>query len=259
MRKLLVPATLVVAVVACKSESPPEPARRDPAQTAVVGSQTTTTSATAPSAPPEQGVGRRPHQVPISPDDPKHGVWTLADATAGLPGDGGGDLVAKIDTSNGALTCKLYEDKTPITVANFVGLARGTRPWKDPKSGQWVSRPAYDKTTFHRIIKGFMIQGGDAAGDGSGEPGYVIPDEMWGGKHDRAGLLCMANRGADTNGAQFFITDAAAAHLDKGYTIFGECKPEAVVHQIAGVQTGLADRPVTPVVIKTVKISRSTY
>ena len=89
-----------------------------------------------------------------------------------------------------------------------------------------MNKPAYDGTSFHRIIKGFMIQGGDAKGNGSGEPGYVIKDELWeGAKHDRAGLLCMANRGPNTNGAQFFITDAAAAHLDTSYTIFGECAP----------------------------------
>ncbi len=253
-------ALLVVGIVACKSESPPEPARRDPA---AMGSGATLTSATATAtasalAAPEQGFGRRPHQVPVSPDDPKQGVFTLADATTGLSGDAGPDLVARIDTSNGALTCKLYDDKAPITVANFIGLARGTRPWKD-QSGHWVSRPAYDRTTFHRIIQGFMIQGGDAAGTGAGEPGYVIPDELWGGKHDRAGLLCMANRGPDTNGAQFFITDAAAAHLDKGYTIFGECKPESVVHAIAGVPTGPGDRPLQPVVIRSVRIQRATY
>ncbi len=195
--------------------------------------------------------------VPVSPDDPVHGHFTIDDATKGLPA--GDTLTATIDSSHGKLTCRLYADKAPITVSNFVGLARGTRPWKDPRSNQWVSnKPAYDGTTFHRIIKGFMIQGGDAKGDGSGEPGYVIPDEVWiGAKHDRAGLLCMANRGHNTNGAQFFVTDAAAAHLDNNYTIFGECEPEPVVHMIAGVPTGAQDRPVSPVTIRSVKISRT--
>ena len=262
MKRLSAVLVSSAMALACKSESPPEPAHRDPATT---GAATTTTSATASAtaAPLADlggaGPGRRPHQVPISPDDPKQGVWTLADALAGMPGDGGGDLLATIATSNGTMTCKLYDDKAPITVANFAGLARGTRPWKDPKSGTWVTRPAYDGTTFHRIIKGFMIKGGDAAGTGAGEPGYVIPDELWGGKHDRAGLLCMANRGADTNGAQFFITDAAAAHLDRGYTIFGECKPEATVHAIANVQTGPGDKPLTPVTIRTVRITRGQF
>ncbi len=186
--------------------------------------------------------------------DPLNGNWTLADATKDLKGNG--PIVAKIDTSKGALQCKLFDDKAPVTVANFIGLATGKRAWRDPSSGTWVNKPAYDGTTFHRIIKGFMIQGGDAKGNGSGEPGYVIKDEIWSGaKHDKAGLLCMANRGPNTNGAQFFITDAAAAHLDGGYTIFGECAPEQIVHDIASVEVR-GERPSTPVTIKSVTISR---
>jgi peptidyl-prolyl cis-trans isomerase A (cyclophilin A) len=196
-------------------------------------------------------------KVPISPDDPVHGQFNLDDATKGLPP--GDVLTATIDTSHGKLTCKLLQDDAPITVANFVGLARGTRPWKDPSTNRWVTgKSAYDGTTFHRIIKGFMIQGGDIKGDGSGEVGYVIPDEKWpGAHHDHAGQLCMANRGADTNSAQFFITDAAAAHLDRGYTIFGECQPEAVIHMIAGVPTVPPDRPTTPVNIRKITITRT--
>ena len=185
--------------------------------------------------------------------DPLSGKFTLADATKGLKGTGA--ITATIETSNGPIACKLYDDKAPNTVANFVGLARGVRPWKEPH-GDWVKRPAYDGTTFHRVIKGFMIQGGDPVGNGTGEPGYVIKDELWtGAKHDRAGLLCMANRGHDTNGQQFFITDAAAAHLDGNYTIFGECSPEQTVHDIASVPLN-GEKPVTPVGIKAVTVSR---
>jgi peptidyl-prolyl cis-trans isomerase A (cyclophilin A) len=109
---------------------------------------------------------------------------------------------------------------------------------------------------FHRVIKGFMIQGGDAKKNGSGEAGYVIPDEVWAGAHhDRAGLLCMANRGPNTSSAQFFITDAAAPHLDSGYTIFGECGPVDVIHNIASVET-TGDRPKTPPDIKKVTVTR---
>lgn len=201
------------------------------------------------------GGAAHPAVVPVSPDDPLHGHFDLNEATAGLaPGT---TLVARIETSQGTMTCTLFPTKAPITVANFVGLARGKRPWKDPKSGRWVTRPAYDGTTFHRIIKGFVIQGGDPSGTGSGEPGYVVPDENWPcAHHDHVGQLCMANRGANTNGAQFFVTDAAAAHLDGGYTIFGECGPHAVVHAIAGVPTGPMDRPITPVTIRHVTILR---
>jgi peptidyl-prolyl cis-trans isomerase A (cyclophilin A) len=194
--------------------------------------------------------------VEVSPDDPLAGKFTLADATKNIKGTGA--LVARIDTSMGALDCKLFDDKAPITVANFIGLATGERTWKDPTTSKWVKKPAYDGTTFHRVIKGFMIQGGDPKGNGSGEPGYVIPDEIWeGAKHDRIGLLCMANRGHNTNGAQFFITEEPKASLDGNYTIFGECTPPKVVHDIAGVPTGPSDKPQTPVVIKSVKISRA--
>ncbi len=188
-----------------------------------------------------------------SSGDPLDGHFTLADALKGIPGTGA--LVAKIDTSLGAIECKLLPDKAPITVANFVGLAMGKRPWKNGDS--WVTKPAYNDTGFHRIIKGFMIQGGDPKGNGSGEPGYVIKDEVWeGAKHNKPGLLCMANRGPNTNGAQFFITDASAPHLDRSYTIFGECGPEQTIHDIASVKTGMSDKPLTPVTIKTVTIAR---
>jgi peptidyl-prolyl cis-trans isomerase A (cyclophilin A) len=155
------------------------------------------------------------------------------------------------------MRCKLFEDKAPITVANFVGLARGVRPYQSPTSKGWVKKPLYDGTTFHRIIKGFMIQGGDPEGTGMGQPGYVIPDEIWvGGKHDHAGQLCMANRGPNTNGAQFFITDAAVSKLDGKYTIFGDCSPASVVRTIASVPKNDDDRPNTPVRIDKVTISR---
>ena len=245
----------VLALAACKTAPPePEPAQKDnnlggnPANSAnpsnpanPEGKTTTAVGDTTPTAAKKGG-------------DPLNGTFTLADATKDLKGSGA--IVAKIETNKGTLQCKLYDDKAPISVANFIGLATGKRTWKDPRSGEWINKPAYDGTTFHRIIKGFMIQGGDPRGNGSGEPGYVIKDEIWAGsKHDRAGLLCMANRGPNTNGAQFFITDAAAAHLDGGYTIFGECAPEQVVHDIANVSIS-GERPTDPVTIKAVTISR---
>jgi peptidyl-prolyl cis-trans isomerase A (cyclophilin A) len=194
-----------------------------------------------------------PAAAPMPTGDPAGGKFSLTDATQGLEGKGA--LVATIQTDKGALECKLYEDKAPNTVANFVGLARGLRPFKSP-TGEWVKRPGYDGTTFHRVVKGFMIQGGDPAGTGAGEPGYVIPDEIWpGAKHDQRGLICMANRGANTNGMQFFITDGAPAHLDGGYTIFGKCGPDSVIEQLASVPTQ-GDRAVTPPKIEKVTIRR---
>ena len=186
--------------------------------------------------------------------DPLRGVFTLQDATRGLKGDG--PLVAEIETGPGTLRCELFPDRAPVTVANFVGLARGLRPWQDA-TGRWVKRPAYDGTTFHRVIRGFMVQGGDPTGTGEGEPGYVIPDEIWeGAVHDRRGQLAMANRGPDTNGMQFFVTDGPARHLDGGYTIFGQCGPDELIQRLAGVEVR-AGRPVDPPAIRKVTITRA--
>jgi peptidyl-prolyl cis-trans isomerase A (cyclophilin A) len=238
----------------CRTEAAPEPsANSAPARTPTSAVTTTQATATAPPPPPSRPTA-------AAGPDPLGGKFSLADATKDIPGTG--PLSATIDTSAGTVTCRLYDDKAPNTVANFIGLATGKRTWLDPASNSWTNKRAYDGTTFHRIIKGFMIQGGDPKGNGSGEPGYTIPDEMWpGAKHDRAGLLCMANRGANTNGAQFFITDSdgpSVRALDgyHTYTIFGECSPVATVQAISSVKTGPGDRPLTPVTINSVKISR---
>jgi peptidyl-prolyl cis-trans isomerase A (cyclophilin A) len=211
----------------------------------------------SPAAPPpsktEQTVTKQAAAAPEPAGDPLGGKFTLAEATQGLGAKG--PLLARIKTEKGLIDCELLEDKAPVTVANFVGLARGLRPFKTT-TGEWVKRPAYDGTTFHRIIKGFMIQGGDPAGTGRGEPGYTIADEIWAGaKHDRRGQLCMANRGANTNGMQFFITDGKAKHLDGGYTIFGTCGPESVIEALSSVEVQ-RDRPVNPPKIESLRISR---
>jgi len=185
--------------------------------------------------------------------DPLAGKFTLAEATEGLPA--GKSLTATIETDLGTLKCDLLADKAPVTVANFVGLARGLRPFKD-ETGNWAKRPAYDGTTFHRVIKGFMIQGGDPKGTGQGEPGYVIPDERWeGATHNKRGQLCMANRGPNTNGMQFFITDKAAPHLDSSYTIFGQCGPDSVMDKLVDVEVR-GDSSVKPTSIRKVTIAR---
>lgn len=250
-------------VVACES-APPEPTaepRQQAQNTQAAGNGQGDTAATKTSTPQfslpkptKKKVSAKPVvEVKPSADDPVKGKWTLEEATKGLPE--GKTIMATIETDMGNIECKLFDDKAPITVANFVGLARGVRPWKTPE-GKWEKKPAYDGTIFHRIIKGFMIQGGDAMKNGSGEAGYVIPDEVWeDANHDRPGLLCMANRGPNTNSAQFFITDEAAFHLDGGYTIFGECGPVEAIHKIAGVEV-VRDRPTTPPVIKKVTVTR---
>jgi peptidyl-prolyl cis-trans isomerase A (cyclophilin A) len=246
--RTIVFSSLVLA--ACRSSTPePTPEERpameqDPVATPV--------PAPKPATPPAE----RPRAAPaatVASDDPLGGKFTLEDALAKLPGKG--TLVAEIATNLGKLECQLYEDRAPITVANFVGLARGLRPFKGP-DGEWVKKAGYDGTTFHRVIKGFMIQGGDPKGTGGGEPGYVIPDEVWqGATHDRRGLLCMANRGPNTNGMQFFIMDGAALHLDRSYTIFGECGPESVIEKLASVEVR-GDRSVNPTKIEKVTIKR---
>jgi len=242
---------LAVTMGACRS-TPAEPESHSvlkPAEAttaAATPAETTPAASPAPTPPPQA-----PKAPPVSEDDPLHGKFTLDDATANLAGKG--PLAAEIETDEGKLVCDLYDDKAPITVANFVGLARGLRPFKAP-DGKWTKKPAYDGTTFHRVIKGFMIQGGDPSGSGAGEPGYVIPDEVWpGATHDSRGLLCMANRGPNTNGQQFFIMDAAAKHLDGGYTIFGKCGPDAIIEKLASVQVR-GDHSVTPSKIKKVTI-----
>ena len=254
---------LLVACVTfggCKSapSEPEPPTERQPEPAAATQTQRGYTERAAPTptpspAAPPKLAAKPVAEVPPSPDDPLKGKFALADATKGMAGKGA--LVAELKTAQGKLECELYEDRAPITVANFVGVARGLRPFKDP-DGKWVKRPGYDGTTFHRIIKGFMIQGGDPSGTGAGGPGYVIPDEVWeGAAHDQRGLICMANRGPNTNGMQFFILDGAAPHLDGGYTIFGKCEPASVVEQLAGVATR-GERPIEPPRIEKVTIKR---
>ena len=188
-------------------------------------------------------------------DDPAKGHFTLEEATKGLSGSG--PLSAKIDTTLGAFTCELYDKQAPVTVANFVGLARGLRPWKDPKSGKWVKKPFYDGLIFHRVIPGFMIQGGDPLGTGTGNPGYRFADEFSPDlKFDKPALLAMANAGPATNGSQFFITEGTPEHLTGRHTIFGQCDPLSLVTKITGVERGARDKPTTDVVIKKVTISR---
>ena len=187
-------------------------------------------------------------------EDPAKGHFTLEEATKGLSGSG--PLVAKLETSQGTLTCELYDKQTPITVANFVGLARGLRPFRD-KDGKWVKRPFYDGLIFHRVIPGFMIQGGDPLGSGIGNPGYKFEDEIVPAlTFDKPGLLAMANAGPRTNGSQFFITEGTPTYLNGRHTIFGKCDPLAVVTKIANVEKGPRDKPTTDVVIKHVTISR---
>jgi peptidyl-prolyl cis-trans isomerase A (cyclophilin A) len=196
-------------------------------------------------------------RAPTEPDPHAEKPFTLAEATAGLAKKG--TLAAHIETSLGSFYCDLFEEKKPITVANFVGLARGKRKFWDSDAAEWKATPYYDGTAFHRVMPGFMVQGGDRSGTGKGIIGYSFADEIAEGeKHDRGGLLCMASRGKDHNEAQFFITERAAPHIEGSYPIFGQCESIGLVQRIARVPSRGKPtfEPLQKVAIKKVEIRR---
>ena len=166
---------------------------------------------------------------------------------------------AHFETSLGNFTVELFDSKAPKTVANFVGLAEGTKEWRHPRTGERQKAPFYNGIIFHRVINGFMIQGGDPLGQGTGGPGYNFADEFHpSARHNKAGMLSMANSGPNTNGSQFFITLGPTPHLDNRHSVFGEVVEGLdVVKKIGAVPTGRQDRPVTPVVINTITIERT--
>ena len=166
---------------------------------------------------------------------------------------------AKFKTSEGEFKARLFDDKAPKTVANFVGLAEGTKEFTDPKTRTKTSRPFYDGLIFHRVIDNFMIQGGCPMGNGMGGPGYQFADEFGPGlRHDREGLLSMANAGPNTNGSQFFITLAPTAWLDNKHAIFGEVvEGMDVVRRIGKTATGRNDRPTKDITVNSVTIERA--
>ena len=158
---------------------------------------------------------------------------------------GTGDLYARFVTSQGNVIVKLEEQGAPNTVKNFVGLATGTLAFTDPRSGQKTNRPFYDGLIFHRVIPGFMIQGGCPLGQGTGGPGYKFGDEFNPKlRHDRPGILSMANSGPGTNGSQFFLTEGPTPHLDNRHSVFGSVVAGIdVVHKLANIPRGRSDRP----------------
>lgn len=162
------------------------------------------------------------------------------------------------DTSMGRMVCKLFSKEAPVATANFVGLATGTKEWTDPVTHEKVTgKPFYDGTTFHRVIPGFMIQGGDRMGNGMGDAGYYFNDEISPSlRFDVPGRLAMANSGPNTNGSQFFITETAQPDLDGHYTIFGQCDPHSVLIEasIARVERDAQDKPLTPVMLNKVTV-----
>jgi peptidyl-prolyl cis-trans isomerase A (cyclophilin A) len=216
---------LILSVnIASAQQTPPPPAQQPPSQPA--------TNA-APDLPDSPG-SQTP--APVEPTGP----------------------TAVFDTSMGRVTCRLFDKQAPQTVANFVGLADGTKDWTDPTTREKEhNRPLYDGTVFHRVIPGFMAQGGDPLGNGMGDPGYYIPDEVDPSlMFNVPGRLAMANSGPNTDGSQFFITEESYPTLNGHYTIFGQCDPSSVlvVKSITRVERDARDKPLTPVVLKKVTI-----
>lgn len=168
------------------------------------------------------------------------------------------DMTAVFETNMGTFKIKLFGDKVPKTVENFVGLAEGTKEWTEPKTGNKVKKPFYNGLVFHRVIPNFMIQGGCPLGTGTGDAGYKFADEFVPSlKHDKPGILSMANAGPNTNGSQFFITVAKTPWLDGKHTVFGEVTEGMdIVNKISTAKTSPGDKPVEPIVLKTVTIVR---
>src|SRR5512132_2791036 len=154
-------------------------------------------------------------------------------------------VFADFTTSEGNFSIRLHDQETPKTVDNFIGLAEGTKEWTDPRTNERVKKPYYDGIIFHRVIDGFMIQGGDPLGQGIGGPGYKFKDEVHPSlPHTKAGILSMANAGPNTNGRQFFITLGPAPHLDNRHAVFGEVvEGMDVIRRIGSTPTGRQDRP----------------
>ena len=167
-------------------------------------------------------------------------------------------LYAIFNTSKGVITATLYEKYTPKSVANFVGLAQGTKAWREPKTGAWVKRPMYDNLTFHRVLRGKMIQSGDPTGTSAHNCGFTIPDEfLIGLQFDHAGRLAVANNGAPDSGAcQFFITDDLVPEWNQKYTIFGQVVRGLDVVDAIGHAPVHGDKPVEPVKLLSVTIER---
>ena len=217
-----------------------------------------TSPATPPQLPPESPVPSQTTPPPAqetAPPELPDGPDTASQVPAPVVPTG---PTALIDTSMGRLACKLYSKQAPVTVANFVGLANGSKDWTDPITLKKAhGQPFYDGVTFHRVIPEFMIQGGDRAGNGTGDPGYLFEDEFDPTlAFDVPGRLAMANSGPSTNGSQFFITEAPVPQLNGRHTIFGQCDSHSVdvVKAIARVPRDPEDKPLTPVLIRKVTI-----
>jgi peptidyl-prolyl cis-trans isomerase A (cyclophilin A) len=242
---------LLPLAIGCQKEKKKEKADPAPGKTGEPGEMT---GSGGEETPPPGGDEVRP---PTAED--------LATYTADL--EGSGPLTASFETSQGTIHCELFDKGAPVTVANFVGLARGLHAFKNA-DGQVEKRPYYDGTVFHRVIPGFMVQGGDPTATGEGDPGYKFDTEVSRDLKHTPGTLSMANSGVNTNGAQFFITEAATPRLDMSYNVFGRCAELDVVKKLAGVDKEVQpnsppgrppekSRPVNPDDVRLIKVTIS--
>jgi len=181
-----------------------------------------------------------------------------ADLAVSLGMRPGEDLWALLETSRGEVLCELLPASAPLTVANFVQLVEGKKPWQDQETKQMITgTPYYDGTLFHRVIPEFMIQGGDRSGTGRGTPGFLIPDEFDPKLKHLAGTISMANTGApNSGGSQFFITDVAAPQLDGKYSAFGSCEPLSLIREIARAPRDENDRPLESILLRRATVHR---
>ena len=245
-------ALCAVAVSGCKSDQKAAPAK-EASSSAQEGTAASSDKKEAAKAPQAAAATTATEDVrPPKAED-------LPGYIADLAGDG--PLMATFDTSMGTIHCTLYEKEAPMTVANFVGLARGLKAYTDPNTNAKTRKPFFDGLKFHRVIPNFMVQGGDPLGVGVGGPGYRFADEFVQTlRHDKPGRLSMANAGPGTNGSQFFITERPTPHLDNRHTIFGQCDEADLVAKITRVDKAPNDptqsKPAVDVIVKKLTISR---
>ena len=256
MTRWIVGCVFALTLAAAGCGAPPEPARQSEPPAATPAP---TPEAAPPAAPAETPAPPAATPAP-STEKPSAAApeATAPDTSKPSAAKHGPGVYAHITTNHGTMVARLFDKEAPKTVENFVMLAEGKKQWRNPRTNTMVRRPYYNNLTFHRIIPGFMIQGGDPEGTGVGGPGYTFADEFNPKlRHSKAGILSMANSGPNTNGGQFFITLVPTPHLNDRHSVFGELvEGVETLRAIGKVPTKANDMPVKPVVIKSVRIER---
>lgn len=260
MRRGILGFVCALTLAAAGCGAPQEPARTTEPPAATPAPTTPPPATPAPETPaPASPAPSAEKPASPAPSAEKPAATAPADTAKPSAAKHGPGIYAHFTTNHGAMIARLFDKEAPKTVENFVALAEGKKQWRNPRTNTMVRRPYYNNLTFHRIIPGFMIQGGDPEGTGMGGPGFTFEDEFNPKlRHNKAGILSMANRGPDTNGGQFFITLVPTPHLDDRHSVFGELvEGTDTLRAIGKVPTnGKAGLPLEPVVIKSVRIER---